>query len=248
MIGRRSVISIAVLCALVVSAFAAATANAEQKAFLCSTTPATKEFKDEHCLTKGTGAENVRAHEAVAEKEKIEITGTNAKTESSTTAASVAKLAGTISGIETEVQCTTVGGSGELTNAAASVTGNGTIEYTGCTVTKPAGRGCVVTGGAVTTKKLAATTVGQTAGNLKFSPFEGTQFAVIPIASCLENSPPANSYPVTGSLIGTVTGATTSTTVEGVKTQGTLKFGGQVAGLGGAITISKKSSFPVVLT
>ena len=246
MIGRRSVIGIAVLCALVVSAFAAATANAEQKAFLCSTSATTKEFKDEHCLNKGSGAENVRGHESVTGT--INITGTNAKTESSTAAASTAKLAGTISGIETEVQCTTVGGSGELTNAAASVTGNGTIEYTGCTVTKPAGRGCVVTGGAVTTKKLAATTVGQTAGNLKFSPFEGTQFAVIPIASCLENSPPANSYPVTGSLIGTVTGATTSTTVEGVKGQGTLKFGGQVAGLGGAITISKASSFPVVLT
>jgi len=38
MIGRKSVIGIAVLCALALSAFAAAGANAEQRAFTCAPT------------------------------------------------------------------------------------------------------------------------------------------------------------------------------------------------------------------
>ena len=170
-----------------------------------------------------------------------------AKTASETTAASVAKLKGALSGVVTEVQCTTVGGSGELTNSAASVSGTGTIEYTGCTVTLPAGKGCKVTGGAVTTKNLAATTSGQGKNEVKFTPNEGTEFASIPIEGC-SNEALNNTFPVTGSLVATATGATLSTTHAGVTAQNTLKFGGVKAGLEGTITISMKEGNPITLT
>jgi type 1 fimbria pilin len=244
MISRRSVIGIAVLCALVVSAFAAAGASAVEnpfRAYTCEPVSTGRQFSDEHCKTEASGAGTGWKHTLIT-GEKTPIVGTNAATADEgtghTNAHTVAKLHGVISGVETEIQCTHVTGSGELTNAAGSVTGNGTIIYKEtCAVTKPAGRNCVVTGGEVTTKKLTATTVGQEANKVKFTPFEGTQFAVIPISGCLENIPPTGNYPVTGSLVATATGATLTTTGAGVTAQGTLKFGGQVAGLDGALTI-----------
>ncbi|HET7444456.1 MAG TPA: hypothetical protein VFJ57_07340 [Solirubrobacterales bacterium] len=243
MIGRKSVIGIAVLCALAPSAFAAASASAEQRAVTCA--PEGSGFSDAHCTT--AGSPGTFSHVNIPNGEATAITGGNEKTASNTTAASVAKLKGALSGVETEVQCTTVGGSGELTNTATSVSGSGTIEYTGCTVTKPAGKGCVVKGGAVTTEKLAATTVGQAANNVKFTPAGETNFAVIPIEGC-SIAALNNNFPVTGSLVATATGATLSTTHAGVTTQNTLKFGGVKAGLEGAITISKAGGNPITLT
>jgi hypothetical protein len=245
MIGRKSVIGIAVLCALAVSAFAAASASAEQRAYTCDSSAAVKEFKDAHCLTKVESGATV-GHTLLPETSTA-ITGTNANTTEETKAAAVSKLLGALSGVVTEVQCTTLGGTGSLTNAAASVSGTGTIEYTGCTVTKPAGKGCVVTGGAVTTKELSATTAGQAANKLKFTPKEGTEFATVPIEKC-ETASLNNKFPVTGSLIADTSGATTTTTHAGVTTQNTLKFGGVKAGIEGALTISTSGGSPVTLT
>jgi hypothetical protein len=245
MIGRKSVIGLAVLCALAFSAIAATSAFAAPgRAFECA--PGGTQFSDAHCKTAGSGF----GHVAIANGTATKITGTNAKTAGSTTAAEVSKLKGKIAGIATEVQCTGLSGSGELTNAAGSVSGSGQITYTGCTVTAPAGRGCVVTGGEIKTKPLAATTAGLTNNNeLKFEPGPGeTEFASIPIGSCLENSPPSGNYPVAGSLIATTTGATTTTTHAGITGQKTLTFGGNAAGLEGALTISMEGGNPLVLT
>jgi hypothetical protein len=251
MMGRKSVIGLAVLCALAFAAITAASASAAPgRAWTCKKVGPGNPFNDEHCIN-GTGGEY--KHEEIPNGlPKTTIVGTNAKTASGTTAAEVSKLKGHIAGIATEVQCTGVSGTGELENSAGSVSGSGEITYSGCTVTLPAGRECVVTGGEVKTKPLAATTAGLTNPNeleFKMAPGE-TEFATIPIKGCKENSPPAGSYPVAGSLIATTSGATTTTVHNTITTQGNLTFGGNAAGLQGALTISMSGAGgnPIVLT
>jgi hypothetical protein len=171
---------------------------------------------------------------------------TNAKTASGTTASTVSKLKGTLSGLETEVQCTGLHGTGVLRNTATNVSGTGTITYTGCTVTKPAGRECKVKNGTVTTNLLKAGTIA-TANKLEFKPNSGTEFAKVPIEGCLNNKPPAAEYPVSGSLVANTSGATTTTEHGAITTQGTLTFGGNAAGIEGALTISMEGGNPIFL-
>jgi hypothetical protein len=248
MIGRKSVIGLAVLCALVVSAFSAAGASAEQRAYTCTPEAVVKDYAsaDQHCVTN-IGSGGGRGHVLIEAKE-TKITGTNEKTASSTTAKETSKLLGALAGVITEVQCTGLTGTGNLTNAAASVTGEGVITYTGCVVTKPA-VGCEVVGGTIATENLTATTVGQAANRLKFTPkAPATKFATVPIKGCAGEAPPAGNYPVTGSLIAKTSGATTTTKHEDITTQNTLKFGGVKAGIEGALTISMEGGEPITLT
>lgn len=42
-----------------------------------------------------------------------------------------------------------------MKNEATWAQGTGTINYSGCTVSKPAGKGCVVSGGAVNPKNCS---------------------------------------------------------------------------------------------
>jgi hypothetical protein len=128
-----------------------------------------------------------------------------------------------------------------MENSGGEVSGTGTLVYTGCMVLKPAGKECVVKGGSVTTEKLAGTTKAQAANKLKITPAEGETFAKITLDKCTVASL-NNTFPVTGSLIADVSGATSTSTEAGVTTQNTLKFGGNKAGLGGALTIKKTSS------
>jgi hypothetical protein len=250
MMGRKSVIGLAVLCALVFSAITVASAFAAPgRAWTCKK-GGPNQFNDEHCIN-GTGGEY--GHVAIANGlPKTTIVGTNAKTASGTVAAEVSKLKAKIAGIATEVQCTGVSGTGELENSAGSVSGSGQITYSGCTVTLPAGRECAITGGEIKTKPLAATTAGLTNNNeLKFEMAAGeTEFASIPIKGCKENSPPEGNYPVAGSLIATTSGATTTTVHSTITAQNTLTFGGNAAGLQGALTISMSGAGgnPIVLT
>lgn len=228
----RSTIALALLCVCAFSAFATQSAFAEQKAVTCESV-ASGQFSDAHCINVNPGG----PYRHTEVPGSLLFSATNARTASETTSAAVSSLKGALSGIATEVQCTTVTGLGELTNAESSVSGTGTLEYGGCTVTLPAGKGCKVIGGKVPTKKLAATTVGQAANTMKFTPFEGTQFASIPIESCSVEAL-NNTFPVAGSLVATATGATLTTTHVGVTGQNTLKFGGVKAGLEGAVTLS----------
>jgi len=99
--------------------------------------------------------------------------------------------------------------------------------------------GCKVTGEKVETKSLTATTVGGEEKFLKFSPSTGTEFAVVPLEGC-SNAGLNERFPVTGSVKIAPHGATLISTHEEVTTQGTLKFGGQKAGLAGSLTLSGK--------
>lgn len=238
----RSTIAFSVLCAFAFSALVAQSAVAEQKAFTCASV-GPGQFSDAHCLNAEPGGPY--SHTEILNS--VLFSATNANTAEATTSSAVSKLRGAISGVVTEVQCTIVEGLGKATNAAASVSGTGTLEYSGCTVTQPAGKGCVVSGGRVNTKKLAATTVGQAANTVRFTPFEGTEFASIKIESC-SVEPLNNTFSVTGSLVATATGATLSTIHTGVTAQNTLKFGGVKAGLEGAITTTGLVVAPAAVT
>lgn len=87
----------------------------------------------------------------------------------------------------------------------------------------------------MTTNTLKGTTVGQASGHLKFEPNSGTQFATVPISECKIRAL-NNTFPVTGSVVATTSGATTTTTHTEITGQGTLEFGGVEAGLEGALT------------
>jgi hypothetical protein len=242
MIGRKSVVALAILCALVLSAVSVASASATE-AVECSSSASTIDKFGAHCLAVPEGKTANFGHVKLSAGSHA-ITGTNANTASETTTAAVSVLAGTLSGVVTELQCTGLSGTGTLENTGTQAKGTGTLEYTGCTVAKPAGKGCVVNGGKVTTSELAGESEG--AGTLAFKPASGTTFATITIASCSVTAL-NNPFPVTGSVKGTVTGATTTTTEAGVTTQNTLKFGGNKAGLEGALTI-KSGTNGVALT
>lgn len=233
--GRRSLIGIAVLCALAFSAFAAANASAAQRAFTCSHTATG--FTDAHCLTGGGAA---FGHVTIPDNTTTTITGTNEKTASNTTASTTWKLRGELVAVLTEVQCTGAHGHGTLINRAVPanhVEGEGTIEYTGCTVTAPAGKGCLVTGGTIITTQLSATTEGRAAGTLHFKPASGTVMAEVPISGCAKEVPPANSYLVTGEFTAQVSGATITTTIAQTRLDNELRFGGVKAGIEGALTV-----------
>jgi hypothetical protein len=148
-----------------------------------------------------------------------------------------------------KLQCTTVAqaaGTNTLESTEGKVKGTGAITYSECTVVKPAGKSCLVGNEKmVTTEKLKAGSLSAT--ELKFAPNSGTTFANIKIESCTVAAL-NNTFPVAGSLIGTVSGATTTTTHAGVTAQATLFFGGNPAGLNGALTIKGPSGAGVTLT
>lgn len=235
MMGRKSPVGIAVLCALVCSALSVASASAEQRAYTCTKSATTKEFSDAHCLSKGGSG---YGHVLIPESATT-VTITSEKTAEGTTAAAVSKLKSQLSGVPLEVQCKGLHGHGTLANAAASVTSEGVLTSTECTVTAPPGRGCVVVGGQITTNNISVTTAGQAANALRFTPGPGeTRFFTLPIQGCEEEIPPSGNYPITGSFVASASGATATTTHAGITAQSTLRLGGIKTGLEGALTIS----------
>lgn len=245
MIGYKSLLAVCMLCALVLSAFGAANAAAEPRAYLCYEGASTKDFSDAHCLNKATPPSKF-GHGFIGEP-SASVGVTNGDTASGTTASTPATLRSTIAGVEVEVRCTTAGGMGLLTNEETYVKASGTIEYTSCTVAKPAGKGCAVKGGAITTNELALSNLGQGAGSIKLSPVSGTEFASVVIEKC-SVEPLNGTFPVAGSLIATMTGATVTTSEAGLTAQGTLKLGGSKAGLESALTVKKATELAITLT
>jgi hypothetical protein len=249
MVGRRSVLGVSTLCALVLGVFAAANAFGAQRAWECAPTPGSGTFTDEHCqIEAGTGFTHKNN---IANGTPTNITGTNQKTAAGTTASEVWKLKGKLVGVATEVQCTTLASvsNAGLINEANAVIGNGKAVFSGCTVAAPAGRNCKVGGGEFTTSELFGSTAGLSANELKIEPFNAeTELTVIRIENCLSNIPPTNNYPVDGSLIFTTSGATMTSTHAGITAQGTLTFGGNPAGVSGAATIRMEGGNALSLT
>lgn len=230
MIGRSSAIGISVACALLLSVFAASDASA---AAWVTCRPTGFQFGDAHCVNAGTGFQHV----PIPSGELTLATFTNVATAMATKAAAPWELRGTIAGTEVGAKCTEVSGSGSIENTTESVANAAvTFEYAGCTVTKPAGKGCVVSGGSFTSKAISVTTEGQEAGTLEISPESGTVLAEIKIESC-SASGFNNTFPISGRFRVAPAGATWGTTHEELTAANTLKFAGSKAGIEGAVTM-----------
>lgn len=249
MIGHRTLLSLCVVGALAISAVTASGSAAVTgyKAFTCKKVGPGGNFKKAHCKKEDAGS-GEWTHQPPTTPTNTAITITNANNGFETKTTVELRERGKIAGLETEVVCKGVSSEGgtlsNKTNGEENyVHADVILKYTECSVTKPAGRNCVVTGGAITTNQLTATTENQ-GMSILIKPKEGTTFTTIPISNCLNNIPPTNNYPVAGSFKVTeieVDGSTFFVSHEEVTTQGGFTFGGQPSGLDGAVTLKGPS-------
>lgn len=237
MIQRRFLVALALLCAIVTSSVSVAGASATE-AVECSSSASKLDKFGAHCLPVPEGKTANFGHVGLSAGSH-EITATNANTASETTAAAVSLLAGVISGVSIEIQCTGVSGTGSMQNVGGQASGTGVLTYSGCTINKPAGKGCVVNGNSITTNSIAAESEG--ASTLKLKPASGELFASIQFEKCSVEAL-NRIFPVSGTMKATVTGATVTSTEAGVTEQNTLKLAGNKAAIGGALTIKSAAS------
>ncbi|MGB7684525.1 MAG: hypothetical protein WBL45_01935 [Solirubrobacterales bacterium] len=160
MTGRRAVIGLSLLCALLVCAFAAQSASAIKPIHSLNTTmvtckkEATKthEFADAHCDTKSIGSNTGEfKHEKVALGTTTKVSGTNASVTESTKKSEPAVLKGTIGLAKVTIECLKVTNNGTtstLTNIEPAerrhtVSGFAETEFSECNVKELAK--CIVT-------------------------------------------------------------------------------------------------------
>lgn len=247
--SHKTAIGIAVLIALALSAFAATSASASgATTFTCVKDPEGTLFGP-HCLKASTGDNTKYKHVAIAPETTTTSTLTNANTASNTTAAQSWTLKATLAGVSVEITCSELHGEGTVENRTTvketgEMFGHGEfrVHFTGCVVKAPAGKGCKVANeGTITTNQLTSRTVASGESG-KVEPNEGTTFTELKIEGCTIAAL-NNTFPVTGSFLAKTNGATITVTHAEVTTQGTLKFGGQKAGIEGALT-TKAHKFP----
>lgn len=232
---RRHPLLLAVLIALAIAAFAATSASAATTAYSCAQTTKEVTFTDAHCKTKGVVAIGYK-HVALPSLSGYQATDFN--TASETTASTVSKIKGKFVGIEMEFQCLATNGSGLVSNSETAggemfAHLSGSLSYSFCTVTKPAGKGCTLP--SPITLPFTATTQGQGAA-LKVTPVKGTEFGKFTLSGCsLEALNQA--LVLSGSYVMTPSGATVTTTHAGVTAQGTLFLAGSPAGLEQSLTL-----------
>lgn len=264
MIGCRATSALALLCALVFSAFAAQSALAEipeTTAFECTASAKVLDFSDAHCDVTATPASKF-GHTKLSSTSKTEVTATNAKTASATTASTPATLEGEVALTKVKITCTKISGSGTLINEEPApgkmqVSGTGKGEASSCTVEKPLK--CLVAepivggGTAVTRTNLGA---GKNEMGAETSPETGTVYAVIEF---LNKGPEAcalnkQKFNIEGTGIGTSPLGSTEATKESGATgisgpDNKLTLGGKpanVTGIGtGTVTATGNA---VVLT
>ncbi|MGB7686023.1 MAG: hypothetical protein WBL45_09615 [Solirubrobacterales bacterium] len=157
MIGRKAVIGLSLLCALLFCAFAAQSASAEKStnttAFTCVASGGTtnKDFVDAHCDEAITPGKGSFEHLVIANDTTTALAATNDKVTNGTKDSEPATLKGTIGLAKVDILCTKVKNdttksfihnvdSGEKKH---TVTGEARVEYTGCEVKELAK--CIVT-------------------------------------------------------------------------------------------------------
>jgi hypothetical protein len=141
--GRRAVLGLSLLPALVFCVFAAQSASAapakNTTAFTCVQNGGLKDFLDQHCDNKVGPGLGPFGHLPIALNQTTEITVTNAKTQNETLEAAPTTFKFIFEGKPVEVSCKTVHGVGTLHNvepqlAEHRVTGTLTIKVTECKV------------------------------------------------------------------------------------------------------------------
>jgi hypothetical protein len=158
MMGRKAVVGLSLLSALLFCAFAAQSASAavstskNTTAFTCVTTGGTtnKDFKDEHCDEKVTPGTGSFEHKLIVGS--TEISGTNEKVTEETKKSEIATLKGKILGglIKSNIQCEVVKNNRKESHIentepelkAHTFSGTVVVEFTKCKVVEPTN--CVV--------------------------------------------------------------------------------------------------------
>lgn len=239
---RRAIFGLCMLCALAISAVAAQGAFA-QEYFTCAAGTGSTGFTDAHCKSRAANSSQVAfVHQA--------FTGTTLATLSSETtqqgAWDTTFFVSIQAGVILALQSTKATGPASIMNSGGSSFASAVITYENVTVTAPAGKGCVVTGGKVVTKELAATTAGLT-NELKFTPASGSVFGEFTVTGC-SIAALNHVYKLEGSVKGQTEGATTNFTKANTRAQGTLKLAGQVAELEGTLTLKGANGNGLALT
>jgi hypothetical protein len=263
MVPRPVIASMCMLCTLVTIAQAstdAAPAASGRTSFTCAQVEGavgTQGFKDEHCqeaVVNTASQPNIVKfeHTAITAETATTAAATNAKAGSGTEAIPPeGKFAEIIGGMETEFVALEITGSGTLENlvdpTGESYTfAEGTLTFSTITLTKPAGKGCILRAkkegeiGMVTTQKLRATSTGQ-GDRVKVASAEATPFATFWV-ECVTKVPAVEGvWEVTGSLTCPTEGATLACTHADVTTQGTFKGKAlKVMGIECKLTITAK--------
>lgn len=243
MVGRRAAFSLLVLVSLVLGALTASAASAIPPArmYTCENAGINFGFTDSHCKGGSTGpyrhvviANNTTTYHGIAQSNTCK-----EETACPTT------IKGKLSGVAMEIQAATVTGTGTIVNEESGgevfTTGTEILYLEGAKVLAPAGKGCVIKGGEIVTNELRTTTLGA-AGSIKLEPASGTTLASITIEGCSVGAL-NNTFALTGSVLGTPTGAILGFTHTNTTEQGTLKFGGNPGGLDTNLTTSGKDWF-----
>lgn len=240
----KAVIGLWVICALALGVLGAQGASAAivgTTGFTCKATGGGGAgFSDAHCKTAVASGAKFE-HVAIPPEVKTEGRVTNQKTASETTASTPARLLTSIAGVVVELQANATEGLASGTNKKNAggehlIEGFGATTYTEVTVTKPAGKGCKVPEGKLTTNELRGTSTGMEG---KLEPATGTEFMSVTIEGC----PVINGkYPITGSIQCPNSGVTIICTHAATTTLGTLKFGGQKAGVEVATTATARAN------
>lgn len=253
MIGRRAVVGLSLLCALVFCAFAAPNAAAAKSKgttqFTCVkvATAKTGDFNDEHCKEPNAKHEGEFTHEVIPNEQKTEVVGVNTNN---------AVLKSTIGGLESVITCTAVASTGTATNETVppeeeglkrhTLSGTGiSIKYTKCTA-KVGKEECIVKGGTVevpsaTSMDVEEQTISYTTKGVEtkttfkmgilFEPPAGKPFATFELEKCKF----AGKYEVEGKALGVPEGATLTFTQA--STEPTLKLSGQQAFFENTLTV-----------
>jgi len=243
------------LCALLVSAFAAQSASAISgtTSFTCVKGAEPKDLRGEHCLKEGLPAKEY-GHVAIAQDETTELEITSKNTSNNTTTGTAQVFKSTIAGFGATLSATEVHGNGWMKNEPDVATGEHysvghvTLTFTGVTSNLP---GCVVStdtsptemgeNGVVHTGPLKITTTGQ-GDSSKIEPTEaGKPIATFYLTGC--NTAGFNgTYTVTGNLTCKPEGATVNCNHAEVTTQNTLKLNGAKAGQEGPVTVKARAN------
>jgi hypothetical protein len=263
MIGRRTAVGLSLLCALMFSAIAVQSATAQvgtksinTTAFTCVPGGGNLDFSDAHCDNKVEDGKGKFGHEPITK---------NVTTEVEVSQEGTSKLNGTLAGVNTEVTCNkvkSVAGKSFLHNVETesnhTVTGTVQVNFTECTVVKPAK--CVVAEPIVTTAE-AVGVEGLNGKNEMGVEFKGEgaegAFAELKFAnkgaeSCALNG---KAFIVKGSAIATGkvpqgndhSGATA--VYEDANEMQTLEIGAKKASFAGTFTTSMASGgHPITLT
>jgi hypothetical protein len=243
--GRRAIIGLCMLSALLVNAFAAQGASAAgTTGYTCVEDP-NGPLMGEHCLASG-GSGTKHKHASIANNTTTELTASN---ETTGGVKDVMVLQATVAGASFKLTATTMTASGWMTNAEEGgemfAHGEGTATFTGVT----SDSGCKVfthspkgEEGVVHTETLKATTKGQ-GHAVKFEPASGTVLARFILEGC--TNPGINgTYTVTGSIkTSSISGATANFMHVDTTNQNTLKLNGTIkAGLDGTATFKTRAN------